>query len=63
MALEISEIAIQMRVDEDGDEETDDAKKKKEKKDDDGCCDLDKGEIVDECVRRVLKILKEQRER
>jgi hypothetical protein len=63
MALEISEIAIQMRVDEDDGEEAGEDKKKKEKKDDDGCCDLDKGEIVDECVRRVLKILKDQRER
>ena len=57
MALEISEIAIQMRVDEDGE------KKKEDKKDEDGCCDLDQAEIVEECVRRVLKRLKDRRER
>lgn len=72
MALEISEIAIQMVVDEDADDEEeeddDDAKdgkkkKKKKDKDEDGCCALDKQEIVDECVRRVMKMLKNKRER
>lgn len=72
MALEISEIAIQMRVDEDDeegeeedDEEEEDGKKKKNKKDkdDDGCCELDRQEIVDECVRRVMKMLRTKQER
>jgi Family of unknown function (DUF5908) len=71
MALEISEIAIQMQVDEDADEEeTEDdgetaGKKKKGKKghDEDGCCALDKQEIVDECVRRVMKMLRTKQER
>ena len=70
MALEISEIAIQMVVDEDADdeEEDDDAeegkkKKKKKGKDEDGCCALDKQEIVDECVRRVMKMLRTKQER
>lgn len=70
MALEISEIAIQMVVDEDADdeEEDDDAgegkkKKKKKDKDEDGCCALDQQEIVDECVRRVMKMLKNKQER
>ena len=67
MALEISEIAIQMRVDEDEDddeEEDEDGKKKKKKdKDEDGCCELDRQEIVDECVRRVMKMLRTKQER
>jgi len=69
MALEISEIAIQMQVDEDAGEETADgeetAGKKKQQGDggEDGCCGLDKQEIVDECVRRVLNMLKTKRER
>lgn len=70
MALEISEIAIQMRVDEEADDEEEDGdgeegKKKKDKKDkdEDGCCELDKQEIVDECVRRVMKMLKNKQER
>jgi hypothetical protein len=67
MALEISEIAIQMRVDEDDDEKEDEeeeeGKKKKKDKDDDGCCELDRQEIVDECVRRVMKMLKNKQER
>jgi Family of unknown function (DUF5908) len=62
MALEISEIAIQMVVD--GEEkEEDEEKKKKKNKDDDGCCELDRQEIVDECVRRVMKMLRTRQER
>ncbi|HEX6901162.1 MAG TPA: DUF5908 family protein [Thermoanaerobaculia bacterium] len=69
MALEISEIAIQMVVDEDADDEEEEdeedgrKKKKKKDKDDDGCCELDRQEIVDECVRRVMKMLKNKQER
>lgn len=63
MPLEISEIAIQMRVAEADGGEQDEEEKEKKKEDDDGCCGLDKQEIVDECVRRVMKLLKSRQER
>jgi hypothetical protein len=60
MALEVSEIGIRLRVD-DGAEEDDDETKDPVP----GTCaeSLDRGEIVDDCVRRVLQILQRQRER
>lgn len=71
MALEINEIGIRMRVD-DGDDDDDDdddgagggwKQKLSEEDDDCGCGSLDRGEIVDDCVRRVLQVLKSMRER
>ena len=57
MALEISEIAIQMQVD-------DEDRGPGERSEGGGAhCGLDKQEIVGECVRRVLKMLKDTRER
>jgi hypothetical protein len=66
MALEVNEIGISMRVD-DGDEEDDTGGGRKSKmsdEDDDcGCASRERGEIVDDCVRRVLQALKTMRER
>jgi Family of unknown function (DUF5908) len=66
MPLEINEIGIRMRV-EDGDEDYDgsDGRRRKQTEEDDdcGCGSLDRGGIVDDCVRRVLQVLKSTRER
>ena len=60
MALEVSEIGIRMRVD-DGEDEGGNERARSEQ----GSCteSLDRNEIVDDCVRRVLQILQRQRER
>lgn len=54
MPLEISEIGISMRVS-DSDKETD---KRHPKTREDAGRDINREEIVDDCVRRVLQILK-----
>lgn len=62
MALEVSEIGIRMRV---SDEEVEE-KKEKRKEESAGKCgdgELDHEEIVNDCVRRVLKVLQSMRER
>ena len=71
MPLEINEIAIQMRVAEDDDGGDDDdalgrGKKKKAKKktkERGACCNFDREELVEDCVRRVLQALHRLRER
>lgn len=66
MALEIGEIGINVRV---GDAEKEKAKKKKKaekekaRKGRGTCCDFDRQELVDDCVRLVLQALKAARER
>lgn len=65
MALEISEIAIQMRVDDErrpaagGDDEDDERPPAGA----DPCGDQDRQRITEDCVRRVLRILDARRER
>ena len=54
MPLEVNEIGINMTVsDTNKERET-----PREKIDPDGCDDVNREEIVDDCVRRVLQILK-----
>lgn len=65
MALEIGEIGINVRV---GDAEKEKAKKEKAEKEKakkgrGACCDFDRQELVDDCVRLVLQALKAARER
>ncbi len=62
MALEVSEIGIHMRV---SDAEAEEKKEKREEESTERCGDgeLDREEIVDECVKRVLKALRNQRGR
>jgi hypothetical protein len=67
MALEIGEIGINVRV---GDAEKEKAEKKKKKAEKEKakkgrgtCCDFDRQELVDDCVRLVLQALKAARER
>lgn len=62
MALEVNEIGIRMRVSEDGSDEPDGDRGDSRSEQAD-CCGLDRGEIVDDCVRRVLQVLKGMRER
>ena len=53
MPLEINEIAIRMRV-----AEGDERRAERGKADaDEGCTDVARQEIVDDCVRKVLKAL------
>ena len=59
MALEINEIGIRMRVF-DGNGE---AKPSPKKPDQSGCGDEERQQIVEDCVQRVLKILKATQER
>lgn len=54
MPLEISEIGINMRVSDTPKE----AGKRRPKAEEGECRDVDREEIVDDCVRRVLQILK-----
>jgi hypothetical protein len=66
MALEVNEIGIRLRVrGEPGDEvgEEGEEREGKERGGADPCCDLDRDEIVDDCVRRVMQMLKSLRER
>lgn len=65
MALEVNEIGIRMRVSEDGDDDDGGGRGKRaiEQEGDGGYCGKDRGEIVDDCVRRVLQVLKTMRER
>lgn len=58
MALEIDEIGIRMRVD-----ESRPAQQKKVEATRGGCNDVDREEIVQDCVKRVLKLLTNGRER
>lgn len=67
MTLEIGEIGINVSV---GDAEKEKAKKKKEKAEKEKakksrgtCCEFDRQELVDDCVRLVLQALKAARER
>ena len=53
MPLEINEIAIRMRVAEGDERRTERAKGGA----DEGCTDLARQEVVDDCVRQVLKAL------
>lgn len=62
MSLEISEIEISMQVADssgNGRRESDDLSLKTR----DSCRDIDKEEIVDDCVRRVLEVLNTLSER
>ncbi len=59
MALEINEIGIRIRVD-DGAEA---GPVQRKATDAGGCRDVDREEIVEDCVRRVLKILKSLEDR
>ena len=59
MALEINEIGIRMRV---CDSAAETAQSKPEKRRG-GCDDVDREEIVDDVVRRVLEVLATLRER
>jgi len=61
MALEVNEIGIRMRVR--GEEEEKAGEKVARKVEDPGCGCQDRDEIVEECTRRVLQILKSARER
>jgi hypothetical protein len=61
MALEVNEIGIRMRVR--GEEEEEAGEKVARKVEDSGCGCQDRDEIVEECTRRVLQILKSARER
>lgn len=65
MALEIGEIGINVRVgdDEKGEAEKAKAEKEKAKKKRGSCCDFDRQELVDDCVRLVLQALGNSRER
>lgn len=54
MPLEINEIGIQMRVREEGGS----ARRQPSQAQAGECRDLEREEIVDDCVRRVLKILR-----
>lgn len=56
MALEINEIGIRMRVR--GDEE-----EPQPRKSEPGGCGQDREQVVEDCVRRVLQILKNLEER
>lgn len=63
MALEVNEIGIRLQV---RDREDDDDKTRRKDRDEPGGCECEGGDrdgIVEECVRRVLRILKETRER
>lgn len=65
MPLEIGEIGINVRVG-DAEKEKEKAKKEKAEKTRKGrgtCCDFDRQELVDDCVRLVLQALKAARER
>jgi hypothetical protein len=68
MALEVNEIGIRLRVRGEATGEMDEVgevgkEREKERGGADPCCDLDRDGIVDDCVRRVMQILKSQRER
>jgi hypothetical protein len=70
MPLEINEIGIQMRVGDDDPGESDSPgrrskkeKKEKSKRGRGACCDFDREELVEDCVRRVLQSLNRVRER
>jgi hypothetical protein len=67
MPLEINEIGIKMSVG-DGDDDTPAKKRKQAKKEQakqgrGACCNFDREELVDDCVRRVLKALHAIQER
>ena len=59
MALEISEIGISMRVAGDDGE----APQRQPQPRQEGCRDVDREQLVDDCVRRVLRILKNVEDR
>jgi hypothetical protein len=69
MALEVNEIGIRLRVrgeargEIDEVDGVDEEREEKERGGADACCDLDRDGIVDDCVRRVMQILKSLRER
>lgn len=65
MSLEIGEIGINVRVGDAEKEKKEKEKKEKEKakKGRGTCCDFDRQELVDDCVRLVLQALKAARER
>ena len=65
MPLEINEIAIQMRVaaDDDAPERGKKKKAKEQTKERGACCNFDREELVEDCVRRVLQALHRVRER
>ena len=60
MPLEVNEIGIRLQV-RDREEGEENSRPGHEEKD--GCCGIDRDEIVEECLRRVLRMLKEARER
>lgn len=60
MTLEINEIGIRMNVRGDSAEDPDSPRKTYER---DGCGDVDRQQIVEDCTRRVLRILENQRQR
>lgn len=59
MPLEVNEIGIRLQVR----DRDDDAEKSRPQREEGGCCSIDRDEVVEECVRRVLRILEEARER
>ena len=59
MALEISEIGIRMRVRDDEEE----SGERRERAAEPECGDVDREEIVADCVRRVLQLLRTAEER
>ncbi len=64
MPLEINEIGIRMRVrDSDPEAEREPVRRGAAGGDADPCADLDREAIVEDCVRRVLKILENLPER
>ncbi len=57
MTLEINEIRIRMRV---GDEP---AQRQEKSSEGDDCGDSDRAQIVEDCTRRVLRLLENRRQR
>jgi hypothetical protein len=64
MPLEVNEIGIRLQVRdrEDGEDQSEENRRPNHEEKD-GCCGIDRDEIVEECMRRVLRMLKEARER
>jgi hypothetical protein len=60
MALEINEIGIHFRV---PDQDRPTAQRAPQARPAGTCSDPDREQVVDDCVRRVLQLLKAQRER
>jgi hypothetical protein len=67
MALEVNEIGIRLRVRGEATDEVNEVgevgEREEKERGADPCCDLDRDGIVDDCVRRVMQILKSLRER